>query len=215
MPTGRSFIKYASRPKTTETPPTSTFSLQVIYDRVPIVEDSIIIPDEDSDQEALRRIARYLQLPPTPSPLQRPLRRRILPPAATILDEDSTEEIDNSDRPYSETRGSIHSLAVRQGSQGSTIYTEEPSENSSDYDDIYSNVWTYIDYGLGYLFTEKEEYEDYIEEFNQLYYIETREELDDEMGTPIPTFTGYAANESIITFLDDFELYAATKGFDD
>ena len=35
------------------------------------------------------------------------------------------------------------------------------------------------------------------------------------MRTPVPTFTGYAANESIIIFLDDFELYAATKGFDD
>ena len=27
----------------------------------------------------------------------------------------------------------------------------------------------------------------------------------------LPTFSGYTANESIMTFFEDFELYAATK----
>ena len=71
------------------------------------MEDSIV-----TDEEALRKIARDRQLPPTPSPLRRPPRRRIPPPAATTSDESSEEETDNSDGPYSETRGSIHSLAV-------------------------------------------------------------------------------------------------------
>ena len=118
-----------------------------------------------------------------------------------LCDQSDNSVLGLSDGAYSETRESTASLTVRRGSRGSTVYTEEESlstreEESSEDELPISSV------------------EDLLATLTLLFGESTPEELsteEDEMSAIPPIYSGYTTNKSIVAFLEEFELFAATK----
>src|SRR6201985_3856064 len=111
--------------------------------------------------------------------------------------EESDQDVDAV--PYKETRGSLHLLIVRRGSRGSTVYTETESTR------------TVSSYNLDLLFEDADDVYGGLEELFRLPDEPQQQYSDDEMDMRIPTFSGITSSESVVTFLENFDLYAASK----
>jgi hypothetical protein len=120
-----------------------------------------------------------INLPPAPTVLQRAPRTR----RNRYTDSDSDAEVPEG---YSETRGSLHSLAIRRGNRGSTVYTDDSNQSEESYYSLWSSNDS--ESTLVRLFEtlniNTEEVKQYI--------------TDDEMDKNIPRFTGYTEEESIL-----------------
>src|SRR3954470_1680147 len=149
------------------------------------------------DNEPLSERLAKINLPPAPRVLQRTPRNR----RNRYLDSSDEETPEG----YSETRGSLHSLAVRRGSRGSTVYTD----NSDQSNQSYYSLWSSNDSEstLVRLFETLD--------INLPQTQNTENTDDDEMDKHIPRFAGYTEEESILQFIDQFELYTAIKGMAD
>src|SRR5437588_2937593 len=125
-----------------------------------------------------------MELPDAPLVLRRPPRRRVHPSVTTTSDEEaSSTYLNSSSEGYSETRASDYK--VEESSNETAILQEE-----------------YFDLNLRELF-----YEVYQEQ------AETIPDQHSDIDYQVPRFMGYVPTESIIDFLQKFELFAAMKSY--
>ena len=116
--------------------------------------------------------------------MRRPPRRRIHPPATTTSDEEvSSTYPDSSSEGYSETRASDYE--AEESSNETAILQEE-----------------YFDLNLRELFDEAYQVQ-----------AETISYQDSNIDYQVPRFMSYVPTESIINFLQKFELFAAIKSY--